>query len=298
MTGAPGFLSIDFEDFAHDLKRDLGLWETGPLRGDALWQCYEDIDGFLSRHGARATFFTTGVIASQLPDLVARIARDGHEIACHYYFHDVLRDQDIAEVERNLQRARAALQDASGQPVLGFRAPKFAIDKTAPEQYRAVARHFSYDSSLCVASPGDVSAFARRMGIETLKLLPIFSAAPLPGLPAMKLGGSYMKLFPMAMTRRLIALCEAAGLAPHVYLHPYEFARDGQFMLSRAERGALGRKASRYWGLRQHQWHSIGNRSLPERLQRVFQRLGLGGRLCDHLDQLDMSRSAPAATGV
>lgn len=284
-----GFLSIDFEDFAHDLKRDLGLWDTGPLRSDALWQCYEDINDFLALQGAHATFFTTGIIASQLPDLVARMARDGHEIACHYYFHDELRKQDPTTVEKNLVRAKTALEDASGQAVLGFRAPKFRIDKTAPEQYRALARHFTYDSSLCVGSRSDVISFSRQMGVSALKLLPIFSASPLPGLPAFKLGGSYMKLFPMALTWRMVTLCRNAQMVPHVYLHPYEFATQGEFCLSKDERSSLGFRKSRYWGLRQHQWHSIGNRSLSARLQALFAETGLGGRLCDHLDALDMS---------
>ncbi|MEX0340126.1 MAG: polysaccharide deacetylase family protein [Arenibacterium sp.] len=289
MNPTKGFLSIDFEDFAHDLKRDLGLWETGPLRGDALWQCYEDIDTFLTRQGVRATFFTTGIIASQLPDLVARMAQDGHEVACHYYFHDELRRQSLETVETNLRRAKRALQDASGQEVLGFRAPKFRIEKSTPDQYRAVERHFTYDSSLCVATPQDVSKFSRLMGLRTLKLLPIFSTAPLPGLPALKLGGSYMKLFPMTMTRRMVSLCRQAGKVAHVYLHPYEFATKGQFRLSASERAPLGGPKSRYWGLRQHQWHTIGNRSLAGRLQSLFSETGLGGRLCDHLDQLDMA---------
>ena len=30
------YLSIDFEDFYHDLKRSLGLWETGDLKIDEL----------------------------------------------------------------------------------------------------------------------------------------------------------------------------------------------------------------------------------------------------------------------
>ena len=45
------FLSIDFEDFSHDFKRELGVWDTGPLRVDALWRSYEKIDAFLKAHG-------------------------------------------------------------------------------------------------------------------------------------------------------------------------------------------------------------------------------------------------------
>lgn len=281
---APGlFLSIDFEDFAHDLKRDLGLWQTGPLRGDALWQGYEAIDTFLRRHDARATFFCTGIIAVQLPELIARIAADGHEIGCHYHYHDELRLQTVAEVEHNLQRARAALEEASNTPVRGFRAPKFRIDKTGPAQYRAVERHFDYDSSFFAATPEAVRDARARMGLTSLRLLPIYAAPPVAGLPAMKLGGSYLKLFPAAVADRLLAGCAAAGMPPHIYLHPYEFTAEGEFLLSAAERAPLGRRKAAYWGLRQHQWSTVGNAGLPHKLERICTRLGLRGRLGDHL---------------
>ncbi|NDV98442.1 polysaccharide deacetylase family protein [Salipiger sp. PrR002] len=289
MTDPDLFLSIDFEDFAHDLKRDLGLWETGPLRGDALWAGYESIDGFLRDQGVRATFFCTGIIADQLPDLIGRIAEDGHEVACHYYFHDELRSQSAEEVERNLQRAKAALEEAANAPVQGFRAPKFRIEKTDPAQYRAVERHFTYDSSFFAGSRGEVRAFRKRMGLTSLKLLPIYSAPPFEGLPEMKLGGSYLKLFPAAFADRLLSGCENAGLPPHIYLHPYEFTAGGEFLLSRAERAPLGRRSAAYWGLRQHQWSTIGNAGLKSKLDRICRRLGLYGRLCDHLEAAEIT---------
>ncbi len=285
MNGGGAFLSIDFEDFAHDIKRDLGLWETGPLRGDALWRCYEDINKFLNRHKAKATFFCTGIIAEQMPDLIARIARDDHEVACHYYYHDELRHQTTAEVDDNLQRAKDILQIASGSPVIGFRAPKFRIDKTASDQYRAVERHFQYDSSLCVNNIAAMTCFFSKMQLRKLRVFPIFSGQPLPALPQVKLGGSYMKLLPMRITKRLVQDCQGAGMLPHVYLHPYEFTSKGEFRLSGKERAPLGIKSSAYWALRQHQWHTIGNRSLSTRLDDLFRRLKLQGRLRDHLEQ-------------
>lgn len=291
MTPQRAFLSIDFEDFAHDLKRDLGLWETGPLRAEALWQSYRDIDAFLDGFGVRATFFTTGIVAAQMPDLVTQMAQDGHEIACHYYFHDELRKETAAQVEANLQKAKDALETASGQPVLGFRAPKFRIDTVAPDQYRAVERHFAYDSSLCVATPQNARAFAQQMGLTRLALLPIYSDAPYPGLPPLKLGGSYLKVFPMHVTRRQMDGCQAKGMVPHIYLHPYEFARQGEFWLDAAERAPLGRRRRLYWGLRQHQWHSIGNQSIGARLSTLFREWPLSGRLCDHLDLLEVRAS-------
>lgn len=285
MSG-PIFLSIDFEDFAHDLKRDLGIWDSGPLRIDALWRAYEAIDGFLNDHGARATFFCTGVIADQAPDLIARIAADGHEIACHAHFHDILDRMDSRAVAAALARAKAALQDAANQTVHGFRAPKFRILKSDPVQYRVVEGLFAYDSSLTCASRSEAADFARRMGLEHLHLLPVCQARAVAGLPPLKLGGSYLKLFPRGVAERLIAGCRAAGMIPHIYLHPYEFMADGAFLLSAPELRGLPLRHRLYWQARQHQWHSLGNAGLDRKLRALTKDAPLGGRLIDHLERL------------
>lgn len=277
------YLSIDFEDFAHDLKRDLGLWETGPLRLDALWQSYLTIDAFLARHGGpdgrRATFFCTGVIADQAPDLIARIAGDGHEIACHYHFHDEMDRQDLPTVTRMLARARDALEAASGQPVRGFRAPKFRIDRSAPDQYRAVAAIFGYDSSFPTGDLAELTAFRRAAGLDDFPILPIFAGRFRGRGPALRLGGTYLKLFPQAVAHDLVAQARGAGFAPHIYLHPYEFAADGRYTLSATERRPLGWRKAAYWGLRQAQWNRIGNDGLSGKLAALIGAGGLAGRL-------------------
>ena len=63
------YVSIDFEDFFHDLKRGLGLWETGPIKIKELWEKYNIINEFLKTYGKNngkyATFFCTGVLAEK-----------------------------------------------------------------------------------------------------------------------------------------------------------------------------------------------------------------------------------------
>ena len=93
------FLSIDFEDFHHDLKRSLGLVKSVRLRTKELWGKYEKINNFLKKYGEGegkfATFFCTGILGKKEPNLISQIASDGHEIACHYFFHEkfVLREE-------------------------------------------------------------------------------------------------------------------------------------------------------------------------------------------------------------
>ena len=283
------FLSIDFEDFAHDLRRVLGVWDTGPLRVDALWRSFETIDAFLRARGgpqgSKATFFCTGVIADQAPDLIAHIAGQGHEIACHYHFHDSMTTQPPHEVDRMLARAKDALEKAANAPVRGFRAPRFHLYREQPEQYKLIERHFSYDSSSFFSSADACSRFARKMALTDLKLVPLYAARFRGRGPKVRLGGSYLKFAPGSVARDLIRQSGMVGIAPHVYLHPYEFSETADFQVSRADLGALGPVKSGYWALRQNQWLRFGGDRLLEKVAALVPPEGLDGRLDDWILQ-------------
>jgi peptidoglycan/xylan/chitin deacetylase (PgdA/CDA1 family) len=64
----------------------------------------------LARHGMRATFFLVGSRAARHPELVARIAAEGHEIGNHSWDHPALSILPPREVARQIRRARAALE--------------------------------------------------------------------------------------------------------------------------------------------------------------------------------------------
>lgn len=282
----PLFLSIDFEDLSHDLGRAFGLWRTRPLRMAALNRAYTAIEQFLQAHGgARATFFCTGIIADQAPDIIARIAADGHEIACHYHFHDRIEQETPEAFETNLRRALTALRAASGQPVIGFRAPQFRIPQDCPAHYNVLARHVAYDSSYLCETPEAARTFAATLA-RPLKILPVFSARPAPFAPRMRLGGSYLKLFPRSVSAGLIRASTKAGLPPHIYLHPHEFVADRSFAFSLKELAPLGRAKAAYWYARQTQWHIAGNRTLPAKLSALARQHQLGGRLDQNLAAL------------
>ena len=110
----------------------------------------------LEEHGARGTFFILGCVAEQHPEVVAAIARGGHEVASHGWDHRRVTQQTPAEFRESVRRTKAALEAMTGRPVLGFRAPSYsivagrewALDILAEEGYR-------YDSSLFpVRRPG------------------------------------------------------------------------------------------------------------------------------------------------
>jgi polysaccharide deacetylase family protein (PEP-CTERM system associated) len=81
----------------------------------------------LAKQGARGTFFVVGWLAERQPQLVRDIVSGGHEIASHSWYHQVVRGQDPDAFRASARRSKAVLEDITGSPVLGFRAPCFSI---------------------------------------------------------------------------------------------------------------------------------------------------------------------------
>ena len=80
------------------------------------------LDGLSSR-GVQATFFLCGYRAAQYPELVRRIAEDGHEIGLHSNRHDYMQHMTKDEALDDLLENRLAVTEASGVTPLLFRPP-------------------------------------------------------------------------------------------------------------------------------------------------------------------------------
>ncbi len=77
----------------------------------------------LARHEVPATFFLIGRYVRQRPDIVREIFRAGHTIGNHTFTHPWLIFQSEAEIRRQLDQCRDALQDAIGESSNLFRPP-------------------------------------------------------------------------------------------------------------------------------------------------------------------------------
>ncbi|HXT18813.1 MAG TPA: polysaccharide deacetylase family protein [Gemmatimonadaceae bacterium] len=77
----------------------------------------------LRDRGVKATFFILGRHAEQWPDLVRRVADEGHSIGNHGWFHRKLHFKSPAYVRRDLTLGTEAIQRASGVTPHLFRAP-------------------------------------------------------------------------------------------------------------------------------------------------------------------------------
>ena len=77
----------------------------------------------LADRGVRATFFILGRHAEQWPDLVKRVAAEGHSIGNHGYFHRKLHFKSPAYVRNDLTLGTRAIEQIAGVHPRLFRAP-------------------------------------------------------------------------------------------------------------------------------------------------------------------------------
>ncbi len=79
----------------------------------------------LRDRAVKSTFFIAGAFAARYPDIVARIAAEGHELANHSYTHPDFKKLTEAEMRSETQRATATIEAASGARVVSLWRPPF-----------------------------------------------------------------------------------------------------------------------------------------------------------------------------
>ncbi|WP_159350822.1 polysaccharide deacetylase family protein [Roseomonas harenae] len=185
----------------------------------------------LDEAGARGTFFILGEVADSAPWLVCDIAARGHEIASHNQTHRPLAALSPATLREEAHRARATLQDLSGQAVQGFRAPYFSL--TPATEWAAdtlLETGHAYSSSVIPARAvlhGHPAAprhpFLWPGGLLELPA-PIAQLGPI-GMPI--LGGMYLRYLPAWDFRRFARRLE--GPLAWTYCHPYDIDAGAPF---------------------------------------------------------------------
>jgi len=131
-------LSFDVEEYFQVESAsgiyDYTQWDSIPKR---LAPAVDKILHLLADHQTLATFFILGWVAQHERQLVQQIAEQGHEIASHGMSHRMLNRLNPEEFRRELLDSRRLLEDISGRPVTGYRAPTFSITRTTAWLSRA-----------------------------------------------------------------------------------------------------------------------------------------------------------------
>ena len=178
--------------------------------------------------GIQATFFVLGWVADRYPGLVRSIAAGGHEIASHGYEHRLVYDQTPQQFRDDLRRARRALEAASGQTILGYRAPSYSITKRSLWAFEVLVEEgYLYDASVFPIHHDrygipDAPRHQHRVGGGRLWEVPA-ATVQCVGMNLPAGGGGYFRILPYPWTRWAFRRLNEIEKSPAVfYLHPWE----------------------------------------------------------------------------
>ena len=181
------------------------------------------------RHGVRATFFTLGWIAERYPDWVRELTREGHEVASHGYGHARVTSLSPRAFRRDVAHTKGLLEDITGEPVKGYRAPSYsicensrwALDVLEEEGHLYSSsvypvRHDHYGMPDAPRHPFRPAARGRLLEVPV-------ATVPLPGRTLPCGGGGFFRLYPYPFSRwALRRINGREGRAGVFYFHPWE----------------------------------------------------------------------------
>lgn len=238
-------LTIDVEDYFHvsaferHVRRD--EWDGYELRVERNTR---RILHLLDEYSVTATFFVLGWVAERCPQLVKAIAAAGHEVASHGYGHQRVGTQTRNEFREDVLRSKDLLEDLTGLPVFGYRAPSYSISRNTFWAFDELyAAGYRYDSSVFPVrhdfygipdwprfsgwavkeESGDWQPRSEENSEKPrLRELPI-TTLRLGGKSLPIAGGGYFRLFPYAFSRWGLQQINRQERKPFVfYLHPWE----------------------------------------------------------------------------
>jgi polysaccharide deacetylase family protein (PEP-CTERM system associated) len=190
----------------------------------------------LAKREIKATFFVLGQIARDYRQLILAIHAAGHEVASHGWDHQCVQRLTPASFRRDVAWSKDAIEQITGQPVLGYRAPTFSIVReTSWAIDELVELGFHYDSSI-------YPVWHDRYGVPDAPRAPFLCQGvchrilelPLATLRSCGAnlpvaGGGYFRLLPLSLMEA--AICRAAcrhqdrkeAAVAVLYFHPWEF---------------------------------------------------------------------------
>ncbi len=266
LTGEHAF-SVDVEEWFQ-----VGAFETTFSKNDwvdlesrVVLQTTKVLD-LLKEHTVTATFFCLGSVAKHFPEIIAAIAEAGHEVACHGMAHQRIFTMTRDEFQQELGQSKLLLEKASGQKVIGYRAPSFSLTPEVWWVYEDLkAAGFIYSSSLYPVETDHYGlANAPRQpfypeGVKGVLEIPMTVCdTALKRFPAS--GGGYFRLLPYILSEYLMRNGSKQSKSPGIfYMHPWEMDTGQPYV---AEAPLLSRFR-----------HYQGQAKLPQKLSKLLTKL-------------------------
>jgi len=156
----------------------------------------------------KATFFVMGWVAERHPDLIQEVTRRGHEVANFGYDQRSIREMNRSEFEEDLVRSQAAIENACGMKVFGYRLARPLSRSKDLWVLDTLSQHrYAYDSSIFPLfrsfSSEDWRCFPHqhRCGDSLIWEFP-WSTLKCLGLRLPIAGGNYFRQFPHSVMKK------------------------------------------------------------------------------------------------
>ena len=221
-------LTVDVEDYFHvsafENAIDKADWKNLELRVER--NTYQLLELFEKKQ-AKCTFFTLGWVAERCPNLIKAIVEQGHELASHGFAHQRVTEMTQAQFIADVRKSKEVIENASGQKIIGYRAPSFSVNDSNTWIYESLAElGFKYSSStypiehdLYGVPNWPRFKYTRDEGIIEIPIPTIRNNDGNVGIG----GGGYFRLYPYWLSKRRIDNFLKTELQPYsFYFHPWE----------------------------------------------------------------------------
>jgi polysaccharide deacetylase family protein (PEP-CTERM system associated) len=223
-------VSVDVEDYFHaealSKAAPRSEWDQFPSRVEANTHRLLEL---FAEQDVHATFFAVGWVAERFPSLIREIAAEGHELACHSYWHRLVYRLKPEEFREDTYRAKSVIEQIAAQAIQGYRAPTYSILDASLWALEILAElGFTYDSSI-------YPIHHDRYGMPSAPRAPFrirTASGPLTEYPLTTFrmaghsfpvgGGGYLRLLPCWYTAMGIKKAHRDGLPIITYIHPWE----------------------------------------------------------------------------
>lgn len=222
--------TVDVEDWFHipgsAKGQNVAEWKALPSHVSKNFRVMLEI---FAAKKVRVTCFFLGWVAENFPELVREAWNQGHEIACHGYSHGLVYEMGPEEFLEDIRKAKHIIENITGSPVLGYRAPCFSVTKDTPWFFEKLSQAgYQFDSSVFPASrrfgglktsnwdPSEIDTGSGRVAE-----FPITVARAM-GRPMCFFGGGYLRLFPYPVIKKMGMQVLEEGRPIIFYIHPRE----------------------------------------------------------------------------
>lgn len=258
------YITVDVEEW-YDLEYLDGIVtdEEKKLKCAPALNSFLDLLGEL---GAKATFFCLKAVAEENPEIIRRMADEGHTVALHGYDHGLVFKKSRETFISQLTEAKAAIEAIIGKPVTGYRASCYSMESAQRDLLPGMG--FTFDSSFVRFAQHDlyrVLDMSEYKRIESLVFVNETNGFHEYEIPTFKIGkinlpvsgGGYLRLYPLWFEKLLLSLYSKKEENLVLYLHPFEMTDVALPVSSRLGAGTRFRM-------------NVGRRANPKKVRRFL----------------------------